>query len=134
MSDVGQAVTTIAAVAVGAGLTYLFGALTRRQQEAREKDTRWYDARLQAHIELFRATTNISELLDQPHKPSEEEFYRAVTSLTWRSVLFALSPPLSPGTRRTLSITLLHPYFMSGTKGIAPTRPCGLTVFMPFKT
>jgi hypothetical protein len=37
-------------VALGAGLTYGFGALNRRQQQAREDKTRWYQARLGAWL------------------------------------------------------------------------------------
>jgi hypothetical protein len=42
-------------VIVGAFLTYLFGSLTRRRQEKRDEKTRWYDARLQAYVELYQA-------------------------------------------------------------------------------
>jgi hypothetical protein len=63
MADIGQVLatggTTIVAVAVGAGLTYWFGALNRRQQEAREDRTRWYDMRFQAYAEF--STTAFSE-------------------------------------------------------------------------
>jgi hypothetical protein len=41
-------------VALGAGLTYGFSALSRRHQEAREDRTRWYEARLQAYSEFYR--------------------------------------------------------------------------------
>jgi hypothetical protein len=57
MNGIGQVLatggTTIAGVAVGAGLTFLFGALTRRHQEEREKETRWYEARFRAYADLF---------------------------------------------------------------------------------
>jgi len=59
MADVGQVLATggmtIVAVAVGAGLTYWFGALNRRHQEAREDKTRWYETRLQAYAALSGA-------------------------------------------------------------------------------
>jgi hypothetical protein len=58
MADISQVLaaggTTIVGVAVGAGLTYLFGALNRRHQEAREDETRWYEARLQAYTNYYR--------------------------------------------------------------------------------
>jgi hypothetical protein len=61
MADIAQVLatggTTIVGVAVGAGLTYWFGALNRRHQEAREDATRWYDARLQAYTEFSGALT-----------------------------------------------------------------------------
>jgi hypothetical protein len=56
MADVGQVLatggTTIVGVAVGAGLTYWFGALNRRHQEAREDRTRWYEARFKVFTEF----------------------------------------------------------------------------------
>jgi hypothetical protein len=59
MADIAQVLatggTTIVGVAVGAGLTYWFGALNRRHQEAREDRTRWYDTRFRAYVGLFRA-------------------------------------------------------------------------------
>jgi hypothetical protein len=58
MADIAQVLATydaLAGVAVGAGLTYGFGALNRRHQEAREDRTRWYDARLKAYIEFYQA-------------------------------------------------------------------------------
>jgi hypothetical protein len=62
MADVGQVLatggTTIVGVVVGAGLTYWFGALNRRHQEAREDRTRWYEARLQAYRELSAAVSD----------------------------------------------------------------------------
>jgi len=42
-------------VALGAGLTYGFGSLNRRRQEARENETRWYEQRLQAYVDFYRA-------------------------------------------------------------------------------
>jgi hypothetical protein len=44
--------------ALGAGLTYGFGALNRRHQEAREDKTRWYQARLEAYSEFYRAISD----------------------------------------------------------------------------
>jgi hypothetical protein len=46
MADLAEVLSTyqaLAGVAVGAGLTYWFGALNRRRQEAREDKTRWYE-------------------------------------------------------------------------------------------
>jgi hypothetical protein len=51
MADIPQVLATydaLVGVALGAGLTYGFGALNRRHQEAREDKTRWYQARLEA--------------------------------------------------------------------------------------
>jgi hypothetical protein len=63
-------------VALGAGLTYGFGALNRRHQEARENETRWYEDRFRAYVELNRAVSNITLLLKQ-RPPAEEECQRA---------------------------------------------------------
>jgi hypothetical protein len=58
MAEVAQALitgaTALVSAAVGAGLTYWLGALNRRHQEAREDETRWYEARLHAYIELYQ--------------------------------------------------------------------------------
>jgi hypothetical protein len=52
MADLPQVLATydaLVGVALGAGLTYAFGALNRLHQEAREDKTRWYQARLDAY-------------------------------------------------------------------------------------
>jgi hypothetical protein len=54
MADL-AAYDALVGVALGAGLTYGFSALNRRHQEAREDRTRWYNARLQAYVDLLRA-------------------------------------------------------------------------------
>ena len=79
MADIPQVIANydaLVGVALGAGLTYGFGSLNRRHHEAREDETRWYEARLQAYVELNRAITNIARLLKQKH-PAEEECQRA---------------------------------------------------------
>jgi hypothetical protein len=61
MADMAQVLATYDAllgVALGAGLTYGFGALNRRHQEAREDKTRWYQARLEAYSEFYRALSD----------------------------------------------------------------------------
>ena len=55
MADIAQVIATydaLVGVALGAGLTYGFGALNRRHQEKRENETRWYEKRLQLYIEF----------------------------------------------------------------------------------
>ena len=47
MTDIPQVLATydpLVGVALGAGLTYGFGALNGRHQEARANETRWYEA------------------------------------------------------------------------------------------
>jgi hypothetical protein len=62
--------TTIVAGAVGAGLTYLFATLNRRHQEAREDQTRWYEARREAYGALLITASRVARnLLDTPGKP-----------------------------------------------------------------
>jgi hypothetical protein len=79
MADVAQVLatcgTTIVGVAVGAGLTYWFGALNRRHQEEREDATRWYDERFRAYAELSRAYATANYL------PSGLGFKEAVDQL-----------------------------------------------------
>ena len=68
MADISQVLATYDAligVALGAGLTYGFGALNRRHQEAKEDKTRWYQARLEAYAEVYRALSDFWLLGDQ---------------------------------------------------------------------
>jgi hypothetical protein len=61
MADIAQVLATydaLAGVAIGASLTYGFGALNRRHQEAREDKTRWYAARREAYARFLDAVTN----------------------------------------------------------------------------
>jgi hypothetical protein len=61
VADIAQVLATYEALvggAVGAGLTYGFGTLNRRHQTAREDKTRWYQARLEAYAEFYRALSD----------------------------------------------------------------------------
>jgi hypothetical protein len=61
MADVAEVLATydaLVGVALGAGLTYGFSALSRRHQEAREDKTRWYRARLAAYTEFHQALSD----------------------------------------------------------------------------
>lgn len=61
MADIPQVLATydaLVGVALGAGLTYGFGALNRCHQEAREDNTRWYEARFKAYAEFSRAVNS----------------------------------------------------------------------------
>jgi hypothetical protein len=61
MADIPQVLATydaLVGVALGAGLTYGFSALNRRHQEAREDKARWYQARLEAYAEFYRALSD----------------------------------------------------------------------------
>jgi hypothetical protein len=54
-------------VVVGAGLTYLLGALSRRHAEEREDKTRWYEARLRAYSAVPEVLTKgIATAVRQP--------------------------------------------------------------------
>jgi hypothetical protein len=69
MADIPQVLATydaLVGVALGAGLTYGLGALNRRHQEAREDETRWYDARFKAYAEFTDAAfyANLSAKLE----------------------------------------------------------------------
>jgi hypothetical protein len=62
MANLAQVIATydaLVGVALGAGLTYGFGALNRRHQEAREDKTRWYQARFKAYTDFYVTVTNI---------------------------------------------------------------------------
>jgi hypothetical protein len=61
MADIAELIATydaLVGVALGAGLTYSFSALSRRRQEAREDRTRWYQARLAAYTEFYQALSD----------------------------------------------------------------------------
>jgi hypothetical protein len=83
MADIAQVLatggTTIVAVGVGAGLTYWFGALNRRHQEAREDATRWYEARFTAYVGLFRA---VVDAVAAAHNENEDTHNKALAELS----------------------------------------------------
>jgi hypothetical protein len=95
MADVGQVLatggTTIVGVAVGAGLTYWFGALNRRHQEAREDRTRWYEARFKSYVGLFRS---VVDAVAAAHSEEEDARNKAVAELSasLQTVRFVGSP------------------------------------------
>lgn len=64
--DAGMA---IVGVVIGAGLTYVFGALNRRHQEEREDKTRWYEARREAYGALLIAASRVSRSFRDEPKP-----------------------------------------------------------------
>jgi hypothetical protein len=83
MADIAQVIATydaLVGVAIGAGLTYGFGALNRRHQEAREDRTRWYEARLQAYTDLQRAVGS-GDVLRLRLYPSQEAYDEVTLSL-----------------------------------------------------
>jgi gas vesicle protein len=86
MADIPQVLATydaLVGVALGAGLTYGLGALNRRHQEAREDETRWYQARREAYATFLMAgsqslkyveTKSVSEM-------PGNEFYAAMNMI-----------------------------------------------------
>jgi hypothetical protein len=92
MADLAQVLATydaLVGVALGAGLTYGFGAIDRRHQEARENETRWYEKRLQAYTDLSAAAFQGLALTAQSIEKAEYEEHvahlgelRKVVSLT----------------------------------------------------
>jgi membrane protein DedA with SNARE-associated domain len=75
MADIPQLLANydaLVGVALGAGLTYGFGSLNRRHQEAREDKTRWYQARLEAYTKFYRALSDwwILTARDQATRPT----------------------------------------------------------------
>jgi hypothetical protein len=62
MAEIAQVLATydaLAGVAIGAGLTYWFGALNRRHQEAREDRTRWHEARFNAYADFYGTVSDV---------------------------------------------------------------------------
>jgi hypothetical protein len=75
MADIPEVLATydaLVGVALGAGLTYGFGALNRRRQEAREDNTRWYQARLEAYSDFYRALSDWWVLTAQDQNTQDE--------------------------------------------------------------
>jgi hypothetical protein len=75
MADIPQVLATydaLAGVALGAGLTYAFGALNRLHQEAREDKTRWYQARLGAYADFYRALSDWWLLAERDQSTQDE--------------------------------------------------------------
>ena len=63
MADIPQVIATydaLVGVALGAGLTYGFGALSRRRQEAREDRIRWYETRLKVYTSVPQLAVSAS--------------------------------------------------------------------------
>jgi hypothetical protein len=84
MADIPQVLATydaLVGVALGAGLTYGFGALNRRHQEAREDKTRWYQARLDAYADFYRALSD-SWLFAVRDQSDQEEREKLVSRLS----------------------------------------------------
>jgi hypothetical protein len=83
MADLPQVLATydaLVGVAVGAGLTYGFGALNRRQQERREDKTRLYEARFQAYAQLSQAALTRGVIDPRTSPNAEERLSQAMTS------------------------------------------------------
>jgi hypothetical protein len=75
MADIPQVLATydaLVGLVLGAGLTYGFGALTRRHQEEREDKTRWYEARLQVYIDFY---THANQIIVGPYAGENTKRY-----------------------------------------------------------
>jgi hypothetical protein len=84
MADIPQVLATydtLVGVALGAGLTYGFGALNRRHQEAREDKTSWYQARLNAYADFYRALSDWW-LLAERDQSTQDEREKVVSRLS----------------------------------------------------
>jgi hypothetical protein len=90
MADIPQVLATydaLVGVALGAGLTYGFGALNRRHQESREDATRWYEARREAYEALLMAALrhsrhNLMPIGEEPERPAQEVVHETVAAMT----------------------------------------------------
>jgi hypothetical protein len=88
MADIPQVLATydaLVGVALGAGLTYGFGVLNRRHQEARENETRSYEARREAYGALFIAATRVArnylDTTEKPEPPTDEMLDQIIVTL-----------------------------------------------------
>jgi hypothetical protein len=86
MADLAQAIANydaLVGVALGAGLTYGFGALNRRHVERQEEATRLYEARFQAYAQLSQAALTRGVIDPRNTSPNaEERLSQAMTSAT----------------------------------------------------
>jgi hypothetical protein len=101
MADIPQVIATydaLVGVTLGAGLTYGFGALSRRRQEAREDRTRWYDARREVYARFLDAIANHS-LVARREDASTDDLVGAAAALT--SAFSAIRLVGSPDAIRT---------------------------------
>jgi hypothetical protein len=107
MADVGQVLATGVGVTLGAGLTYLFGALNRRHQEAREDKTRWYEARLKAYLDYYNVVWEAFFRYDEK-RPSREEASRFIQRLIYAegTILFVGSPEVIEAAERLFYLTV----------------------------
>lgn len=85
MADIAEVIATydaLVGVALGAGLTYGFGALNRRHQEKREEANRLYEARFQAYAKLSDAALTRSVIDPQTSPNVDERYSEAMTAAT----------------------------------------------------
>ena len=98
MADIAQVLATydaLVGVALGAGLTYGFGALNRRHVEKREEATR-----------LYEATAPASLVAQQPSVAAWAHCYRSSSPLDRGEPTSASGPALSDGASRVVEIAL----------------------------
>jgi hypothetical protein len=85
MADIAQAIANydaLVGVALGAGLTYGFGALNRRHVEKREEATRLYEVRFQAYAQLSQAALTRGVIDPRTSPNAEERLSQAMSSAT----------------------------------------------------
>jgi hypothetical protein len=86
MADIAQAIANydaLVGVALGAGLTFGFGALNRRHVEKQEEATRLYEARFQTYAQLSQAALTRGVIDPRNTSPNaEERLSQAMTSAT----------------------------------------------------
>jgi hypothetical protein len=107
MADIPQVLATYGAlvgVALGAGLTYGFGALNRRHQEKRENDTRWYERRLESYVGLYQAAYDAYFLMyvsDKPRSQAGQGILNAVGAIH-----FVGSPEVAEAAENLVDVVL----------------------------
>jgi hypothetical protein len=124
MADIAQVLATydaLVGVALGAGLTYGFSALNRRHQEAREDKTRWYQARLDAYADFYRALSDWWLLARDQSTQDEREKLVSRLSNALGLISFVGSPEV------VLAANALFKEAIGGSKG--ETQP-NLAVFV----
>ena len=100
MADIGQVVatgvTTIVGVSLGAGLTYLFGSMNRRHQEAREDETRWHSTKLEAYAEFLSVAFHHIYLDIRARAATEDPEDEPMTTEDYKQAALALNAAWAP--------------------------------------
>ena len=114
-------------VVVGAGLTYVLGALNRRHQEGREDKTRWLDVRLRTYTEFAVAMAELerAKYRDVSEEEADRLHRQAVLSYRTLRLLASLKVGFSATLlfRAAIAPTPSKPFDVQGAPGDVGRNP-----------